>query len=209
MNEQHRAVVQLALDAFEADDQRGLNRAMRSMRQAFAEPASTLAKPVTDEEIDAAFEELGLIHDSTSVDEMRRALQGFAAGRVAGVEPAPRDHPALHQDYPSESLAGLYEAFHALPLCNLLGVVGAAIQEIQSLRQGGQELVAFIDKHGELVSKSCAEKFYDAEEVASMLAPLYAAPQPAAQPAVVEPTRNARDVLEKRQPGKLPERSFQ
>lgn len=63
---------------------------VRTYLAEIAEPARTLAAPVTDEEIDAAFVELqlGLIYEATSVEEMKRALEGFAAGRAAGVEPA-------------------------------------------------------------------------------------------------------------------------
>ncbi len=52
-------------------------------RAAATEPARTLADPVTDDEIDAAFSASELIDSSVTVDEMRRALEGFAAGRAA------------------------------------------------------------------------------------------------------------------------------
>jgi hypothetical protein len=45
-----------------------------------------LTAPVTDDEIDAAFEALDLLRESTTVPEMRRALEGFAAGRAAAPE---------------------------------------------------------------------------------------------------------------------------
>lgn len=50
--------------------------------------ALPLTAPATDDEIDAAFDALDLLRESTTVKEMRRALEGFAAGRAAGVEPA-------------------------------------------------------------------------------------------------------------------------
>lgn len=59
-------------------------------------PALPLTAPVTDDEIDAAFGELSLLRESTTVEEMRRALEGFAAGRAAGVDPvvSPDAEPA-------------------------------------------------------------------------------------------------------------------
>jgi chemotaxis protein histidine kinase CheA len=45
-----------------------------------------LAAPVTDDEIDAAFDALGLIRESTTVGEVRRTLEGFAAGRAAELD---------------------------------------------------------------------------------------------------------------------------
>ena len=54
-----------------------------------------IAAPVTDDEIDAAFDALGLIRESTTVGEVRRTLEGFAAGRAAGPAPtvAPPEWP--------------------------------------------------------------------------------------------------------------------
>lgn len=43
--------------------------------------------------------------------------------------------PYMHRDYPKDPLEALHDVFLALPICSLLGVVGDAIQEIQSLRQ--------------------------------------------------------------------------
>lgn len=51
--------------------------------------ALPLTEPVTDDEIEVAFDALDLLRESTTVDEMRRALEGFAAGRAAGVEAEP------------------------------------------------------------------------------------------------------------------------
>lgn len=39
--------------------------------------------PVTDDEINTAFDALDLLRESTTVEEMGRALEGFAAGRAA------------------------------------------------------------------------------------------------------------------------------
>ena len=47
-------------------------------------PIRPIAAPVTDDEIDAAFEECGVIGDVIAIREMRSALQGFAAGRTEG-----------------------------------------------------------------------------------------------------------------------------
>jgi hypothetical protein len=46
--------------------------------------AVPLTVPVTDDEIDAAFNALDLLRESMTVGEVRRALEGFAAGRTAG-----------------------------------------------------------------------------------------------------------------------------
>jgi hypothetical protein len=81
------------IEKFETRE-RGLPQALMAaklieeMRAALeAAPALPLAAPVTDDEIDAAFDELGMACQSMTVAEMRRALEGFAAGRAAGVEP--------------------------------------------------------------------------------------------------------------------------
>jgi hypothetical protein len=82
------------IEKFETRE-RGLPQALMAaklieeMRAALeAAPALPLAAPVTDDEIDAAFDELGMACQSTTAEEMRRVLGGFAAGRAAGVEPA-------------------------------------------------------------------------------------------------------------------------
>jgi hypothetical protein len=41
---------------------------------------------VTDDEVDAALAACGLLYEIVSVNEMRLALEGFAAGRV-GLQP--------------------------------------------------------------------------------------------------------------------------
>lgn len=64
-----------------------MNAAALGLRQALAAPALLLAAPVTDDEIDAAFDALGLIRESTTAGEVRRMLEGFAVGRTA--RPAP------------------------------------------------------------------------------------------------------------------------
>lgn len=53
-----------------------------------------LAEPVTDDEIDAALNELDLLNEFTTMAEMRRALEGFAAGR-ATAPPVPEAVTAL------------------------------------------------------------------------------------------------------------------
>ena len=45
-----------------------------------------IAAPVTDDEIDAAFDALGLIRESTTAKEVCQALAGFAAGRATSVD---------------------------------------------------------------------------------------------------------------------------
>lgn len=54
--------------------------------------ALPLTAPVTDGEIDAAFSVLDQIREFTTVDEVRRMLEGFAAGRD---DPAGEKAPAL------------------------------------------------------------------------------------------------------------------
>lgn len=67
------------------------NAAVEALVSAIAAVALPLTAPVTDDEIDAAFDALGLIRESTTVGEVRRVLEGFAAGRAAAETPCAED----------------------------------------------------------------------------------------------------------------------
>ncbi|MDP2255450.1 MAG: DUF551 domain-containing protein [Polaromonas sp.] len=93
MNAQQRAAMQQGKEALEIAKmpegrEAWQDEAILDMRKALAAPALPLTAPVTDDEIDAAFEARALIGDVISVAEMKLALEGFAAGRAAWVEPA-------------------------------------------------------------------------------------------------------------------------
>ena len=79
----------------------------------------------------------GGVHSAKAMEKYARAnVEADRALRQAG---SPTNHPALDRQYSIDPLDGLYAAFLALPVCSLMGVIGSAIQEIQSLRQAEQD----------------------------------------------------------------------
>ena len=102
MTPQQRAAMQQAIDALETlcsemgeqsrmlMNQNAINEGLAAhaaLQKSMEEQARTFAEPVTDIEVLAAME---AYERDTVNDEglMRRALEGLAAGRAAGVEPA-------------------------------------------------------------------------------------------------------------------------
>lgn len=141
--------------------------------QALAEPARTLAEPVTEAEVKAALAANELPPNGERLAMMRRALEGFAAGRAAGVGPAV-----------------VPEGWQLVPVERLLHAKTNAQIAIDSICQGAK-------KRPDLMcgwwDTACTHAEISLTDLDAMLAAapqqvssLPSTPQPAAQPAVVE-----------------------
>lgn len=89
MTPQQRTAITSVIATLERDgDEHGVVSGLRQALGASERAARPLAAPVTDDEIDATYQCIDMHGGYICGEEMRRALEGFAAGRAAVVEPA-------------------------------------------------------------------------------------------------------------------------